>query len=383
MNRNIRKIFVVAFWCIAGAGVLVLLGAAMKYRNNKVCKGYKIDITGPSGELFIGKKEINDLLASAGAGKWQDRAILSFDLRRMESVLEKNVWIRDAQLFFDNNGILRVNVIEREPVTRIFTEGGGSFYIDSSGVQLPLSDKLPVKLPVFTDYPAPGIRLHGEDSILTVQIRQLSGFIRNDPFWMAQIAQVAITPGRNFELVPTVGNHLIEFGDGNDYEQKFHRLFIFYKEVLSRTGLDKYSRIDVAYAGQVIGTKKGSEGTRFDSLQGMKNIQQMIHSAQQLQADTVRQQNIRPLERSTQTEQTLTNYDLIPDSPSYERPPPAKPVDTHPVSNSVRTTLGSSPVRTIPGKDPVRASGNPDTKKPHPGRANPKAVMPKKPIKNN
>ena len=324
---NIRKIFVAAFWCLAGAGVLVLLGAAMKYRNNKTCKGYKIDISGPSGELFIGKKEINDLLASAGAGKWEGRAIPSFDLRRMESVLEKNVWIRDAQLFFDNNGLLQVKVIEREPATRIFTESGNSFYIDSSGVQLPLSDKLPVKLPVFTDYPASGIRLHGGDSALTVQIRRLSSFIRSDPFWMAQIAQVDITGDKNFELVPTVGNHLIEFGDGSDYEQKFHRLFIFYKEVLSRTGLDKYSRIDVAYAGQVVGTKKGSEGTRYDSLQGMKNIQQLIRSAQQLQADTVRQRDLRPLERNTMTEQTLTNYDLIPDSSANERPAPQKAAD--------------------------------------------------------
>ncbi|HWK02840.1 MAG TPA: hypothetical protein VNS58_04385 [Puia sp.] len=359
---SIRKIFVVMFWCIAGAGVLVLLVAAIKYRNNKTCKGYKIEISGPSGALFIGKKEINDLLASAGAGQWKDRPTQSFDLRRMESVLEKNVWIRDAQLFFDNNGVLEVKVIEREPAARIFTESGNSFYIDSSGVQLPLSDKLPVKLPVFTDYPAPGIRLHGKDSLLTVQIRQLSAFIRNDSFWMAQIAQIAITSDRGFELVPMIGNHLIEFGDGEDYQQKFHRLFIFYKEVLSRTGFDKYSRIDVAYAGQVVGTKKGSEGTRFDSLQGMKNIQQMIRSAQQLQVDTVRQQNIRPLERNTQTEQTLTNYDLIPDS-SYEKPT-ARQADNHPISGTVRTVSGPVPVRA-------------------PVKQGPRAVMPRKNSKNN
>jgi len=59
----------------------------------------------------------------------------------MESLLEKNVWIKDAQLFFDNNGILRVSVTEREPIARVFTREGNSFYIDSSGVQLPLSDK--------------------------------------------------------------------------------------------------------------------------------------------------------------------------------------------------------------------------------------------------
>ncbi|HTI07659.1 MAG TPA: hypothetical protein VL832_03850 [Puia sp.] len=357
LKVNIKRIFVVTFWCIAGAGVTVLLVAAIKYRSNKTCKGYKIDITGPAGELFIGKKDINDLLASAGAGGWKDKATQAFDLRKMEAVLEKNVWIRDAQLFFDNNGVLQVKVIEREPVARIFTRSGNSFYIDSSGARLPLSDKLPVKLPVFTDYPDGGNRLHGEDSVLAVAIRQLSAFIRNDAFWMAQIAQVSILPDRTFELVPTVGNHLIEFGDGEDYEQKFHRLFVFYKEVLSRTGLDKYSRIDVAYAGQVIGTKKGSEGTRFDSLQGIRNVEQMIRTAQQLQADTVRQQNIRPLERSTLTEQTLTNYDLIPDSPSYEKPR-AGVIDTRPVSNPVKAATRPAPVRT-------------------PVHHNPKAIMPK------
>jgi hypothetical protein len=40
----------------------------------------------------------------------------------------------------------------------------------------------------------------------------------------------------------------------------------------------------------------------------------MIRSAQQLQPDTLRQQNVRPLEHSTLTEQNLTNYDLIPGS---------------------------------------------------------------------
>jgi len=334
---NIRKILSLTLWSLVGAGVTVLLVAAIGYRNNKTCKGYKIDIMGPGGNtagggqkelLFIGKKEVMALLATAGAGKWQGRSTTSFDLRRMESVLEKNVWIRDAQLFFDNNGILQVNVSEREPIARIFTQEGNSCYIDSSGVQLPLSDKLPARLPVFTGYPASVIRLHGQDSLLTLQIRQLGAFIRTDPFWMAQIAQIDIRPDRTFQLVPTIGNHLVSFGDGSDYKEKFHRLFVFYKEVLSRTGFDKYSRIDIAYAGQVIGTKKGSEGSRTDSLQGMKNILQMIHAAQQLQPDTTRLKDTRPLERPVLTEQTLTNYDLIPDHadsagtsgrPSHER----------------------------------------------------------------
>lgn len=309
-----------------GAGVLVLLVAAIGYRNSKVCKGYRVDISGASGVLFIDKRQVVDLLSgSAGAGKWQNRSTASFDLRRMEAVLEKNAWIKDAQLFFDNNGILRVNVTEREPVARIFTVDGNSFYIDSSGVQLPLSDRLTARLPVFTDYPAPKIKMRGRDSLLTAQVRQLSMFIRSDSFWMAQVAQLDITPERTFELVPTIGNHLIGFGDGSDYQAKFHRLFVFYKQVLGRTGFDKYSRIDVAYAGQVIGTHKGSEGSRQDSLQGMRNIREMIHAAQHLQSDTIHQREMRPLEDPTQTEQTLTGYDLIPSGGDSTRNQPMRP----------------------------------------------------------
>src|SRR5260221_5708337 len=311
---NIRKIAAVTVWGLVGAGILVLLVAAVRYRNNMTCKGLTIEFGGPTTGLVIDKKGISDLLAGNGVGKGQGRSIQSFDLRRLESVLEKNVWIKKAQLFFDNNGILRVNVLEREPAARIFTSDGNSFYIDSTGVQLPLQDKVQARLPVFTGYPAPKIHLQGRDSVLTAGLLRLSSFIRQDSFWAAQVAQVDIMADKTFELEPEIGSHRVTFGDGNDIRPKFHRLFLFYKEVLSRTGFDKYSRIDVSYAGQVIGIKKGSDQSRYDSIQVMNNIRQLILSAQQLQQDTIRQQNVRSLEHNTMTEQNLTNYDLLPDS---------------------------------------------------------------------
>ncbi|HWB92526.1 MAG TPA: hypothetical protein VG605_11765 [Puia sp.] len=315
---SIRKVLTAFFWCIVGAGGVVLLVAAIRYRNSNVCKGFHIGIKSAEadGRIFIDKKGISDLLTSAGAGRGQGKPIQSFDLHRLETTLKRNVWIRDAQLFFDNNGILQVRISEREPAARIFTRDGKSFYIDSSGIELPLQEKYAAHLPVFTGYPAPKIRTSGADSLLTSGILQLSSFIRRDSFWMAQIAQIDITPGKTFELEPEIGDHRITFGDGSDIAPKFHRLFLFYKEVLSKVGMDKYERIDVSYDGQIVGTKKGSSQSRYDSLQGLDNIRQMIRSAQQLQPDTLRQQNVRPLERNTQTEQNLSSYDLVPNTPN-------------------------------------------------------------------
>ncbi|HXB06022.1 MAG TPA: hypothetical protein VNW04_02875 [Puia sp.] len=325
---NIRKVFSAAFWSVAGAGILVLLIAAIRYRNGNVCKGFRIEIAGatPSEALFIDKKGIADILTAAGVGKGQNRPIHSFDLRRLETALGKNVWIKEAQLFFDNNDMLQVRVVEREPVARIFTRDGNSCYIDSSGVQLPLPDKFPARLPVFTGYPGQKIVLHGGDSLLTRDILRLSDFIRRDSFWAARIAQIAILPGNGFELEPEIGEQRVGFGDGSDIQAKFHRLAFFYKEVLSRTDPAKYTRVDIAYSGQIVATKAGHEHGRYDSVQGMNNIRQMIRSAQQLQPDTLRQQNVRPLEQSTLTEQNLSALDLVPDggdsTPKAVIPPP-------------------------------------------------------------
>lgn len=326
---NIRKILFTTFWSFVAAGVGVLLVAAIRYRNNNTCGGYLISISDPSANSadplapFITKKDIAALLASGGARKVQDRPTQSFDLRRLETTLEKNVWIQKARLFFDNNSILHVDVTERTPTTRIFSSDGSSFYLDNDGVLLPVIARLPARLPVFTGFPPARNGRQVPDSALKASILRISAFIRQDSFWMAQIAQVNITPERTFELEPEIGDHRISFGDGNDVGQKFHRLFLFYQQVLSKIGFEKYARIDISYAGQVTATKKGAGGNRYDSLQGMNNIRQLIRAAQQLQPDTMRQQSVRPLEHNAMTEEDLRNYDLLPakdDSSATPRP---------------------------------------------------------------
>ena len=325
IKANIKKILFVTLWTGLGAGILVLLIAAINKKNGRTCNGYEIQVNA-GNTRFIGKKEIAVLLTGNGTEKIVGKTIVSFDLRRLEERIKKNIWIRNAQLFFDNNAVLKVRVTQREPIARIFTVGGNSFYLDSSGVQLPLSDKLSARVPVFTSFPSERIRSQGPDSSLIGQIRKLGGYIFTDPFWMAQIEQIDITPLKKFEIIPVIGNHYVEFGDGNDCVGKFHRLFIFYKEVMAKTGFEKYCKVDVQFSGQVVATKKGTNATRIDATQAVRNIEQLIKSAQKLELDTIHLQNVQPLERATVTEQTLTNYDLVTDKEdSVQNTPPVHP----------------------------------------------------------
>jgi cell division protein FtsQ len=250
-----RKLLKVSIWLLLAVGLVVLVTKSVDMQGDKLCKGYVIKIKGKAGEQwFLDKKDIAALLISQGGLK--GRAIKTFDLRRMEGQLKNNVWVKDVELFFDNKQVLQVRVEERMPVARMFTVTGNSFYIDTCGERLPLSDKFSARLPVFTGFPSDKDKIGSTDSVLMHGIVQLSNYLLQNEFWMAQVSQVDITPERRFEILPIVGNHVIQFGDGNDCDKKFKRLLLFYQQVLSKTGMDTYQKLNVQYAQQVIGVRK-------------------------------------------------------------------------------------------------------------------------------
>src|SRR5215212_3109537 len=138
---NGRKIFANILWTLLGLATVVLLGAAINLKHNKRCKGVAINISGIQNNFFIDRNEISAILEKLSGGALIGKTLGSFNLSAIENALEKNQWIKNAELFFDNNEVLRVDVIEREPVARIFTTTGSSFYLDSTITTLPLSDK--------------------------------------------------------------------------------------------------------------------------------------------------------------------------------------------------------------------------------------------------
>ena len=331
IKSNIKKLLLVSLAIVLGAGLLVLLAAAISKKNHKNCNGVEVAINGKKDALFLSRQEVLGIIAPNKNNPPRGKALASFDLKKMENLLAKNQWVKKAQLFFDNNGILRVSIEERTPVARIFTVNGNSFYIDSSGRQLQLNSRATVKLPVFTNFPADKERLYGADSVLMEQVRKMSPFILSSPFWMAQIGQIDITADRTFEMIPVIGKHIIVFGDGADYEQKFQRLFLFYRQVSVKVGLDKYSIINVAFNKQVVATKKGTTG-KVDSIQALKNIQKMIESSKQLPYDTISTMVDNNIAASAAAVPTLTilkdtkRNAAIKDSFSYV--PPSTPVRT-------------------------------------------------------
>jgi len=285
IKQTIQKIILAAFWLAIGSGILVLLVAAIGRKNRETCKDYTIRIKGKQENFFIDQKDVMQLVATATSGKLKEKRIASINLQGIEEFLENDPWIEDAQLYFDNRDVLHITVREREPIARIFTTAGNSFYIDKSAIRIPLSNKLSARIPVFTNFPEKKV-LTSKDSSLLRDVKNTAQFILNDPFWMVQTSQIDIVQQHNFEMIPTIGNHLVRLGNGENIEKKFHRLFVFYTQVLTKTGFDKYSLLDVQYAGQVIGTRRGTT-SMSDTVQLRLNIEKLLEQSRQIQVDTV------------------------------------------------------------------------------------------------
>jgi cell division protein FtsQ len=372
-RNTIKRWLLTTAWIAAGAGALVLLVAAMNRKSSKACKEVVIDIKGVSNNYFIDKPDIQTLLENNAGGKLTGKPIESINLRKMEAMLERNIWIKDAELFFDNNQVLYVSIIEREPVARVFSANGSSFYIDSAAGRLPLSAKLSARLPVFTGFPD-GNTLKAADSILLKDICHISLFVLQDSFWMAQVSQIDITPQRNFEITPTIGHHIIELGDATDIEKKFNRLYIFYKKVLSRTGFEKYSRINLAFAEQVIGTRRGQSDPVADSVQALLAMQHLASlnienlKPESVVADSVKADTVAVIKPVAAP---VVNK---PAAPKPEAAKPAAKTATKPAANNSRPAnnnpiLRNQPV--VPSNPPKKNQRKPVSKPPQ----KPRAVM--------
>lgn len=376
---SIKGILIATAWILLGTGSVVLLVAAMQKKDSAHCRAIEISITGADNNLFVDEADILHSIKNIEQGDPVGKSIGSFNLKKLESELEKNIWVKAAELFFDNNEVLRVNVQEREPVARVFTVGGNTFYIDHELAMLPLSEKFSARLPVFTNFPSDTKVLSKADSSLLAAIKDISLAIQKDSFRMALIDQVDITPAREFEMIPKIGNQLIVFGNGSDAEEKLSKLQLFYKEVMVKAGWNNYSVINVQYKNQVVAKKRGAEDIAADSLRTLQIMQSIAERAKQQANDSlqiIQQDNERNTVDSSMVQQSIEREESAQPSNTFEEPKPQDDPVKPPVSNTGAVSTAKTPV-----KQNAKPASGPAT--PKPVKREPKAVMQKTMSINN
>lgn len=261
MKKKINILLWIGFFI----GTIVMLSFSRSKQDSKLCSVLKIKVDTETGMHFINEDDVISALRVEGLNP-VGLMMSEVNLEEIETTLRKIPEIKLAEVYKSMNGEVGIKIYQRVPMARVFNQSGRNFYLDEDGYQMPVSEKYSPRVLVFTgnindpatDLSARELDLSPEldKMYMADEIYRLAKFIKDDEFWSAQIQQVNVNSFSEFELIPTVGDHRVMFGNLENMEGKFNKLFVFYKEGLNNTDWEKYDTINVKFKHQIICTKK-------------------------------------------------------------------------------------------------------------------------------
>jgi cell division protein FtsQ len=238
--------------------LFVLLGFALNSHKENQCKSYQIEIDYSNDTKLVTKAEVEEILGDSIIG----HAIKSINISSIENQLQGNPYILKADVFVNIKGEMSVKILQREPLFRLIDNTNKSFYVDPNGnIFSNNKNKAARVLLVNGNVPkivlAPDKIIEKIDSLKSDRLNtifEMCKLIKQDDFLEAQIEQIYIN-GDNFELIPKLGKHYIEFGAIENMEKKLENLKYFYTKGLQNKDWNQYKKVSLKFNNQIVCTK--------------------------------------------------------------------------------------------------------------------------------
>ena len=201
---------------------------------------------------FADEKEILAYILEMNPGL-PDTALYSINSDEIEKQLESITSLKKAEVYkrlgitdLSFTGSLVVEVEQREPLFRVM--GTKDFYMDREGVAVYETEKYPANVMLVT-----GVvdEKFANEVLLPMMI-----FLEGNEFWNTQIQQINVSGKGEMEMVPLVGDHIIEFGDPGNFKLKFRNLKALYDQGFKEIGWGRYKKISLKYENQIVCTRK-------------------------------------------------------------------------------------------------------------------------------
>lgn len=243
-------------WFILLAYLLLIMRFSSSERKAEVCEDFHVFIDGNHG--FINNDIVDSLLISNNIALI-DEKISELNFWEIEKALETHPAILNADIYNDYYGNIFININQRDPIARVITRNNSSFYIDTEGEVLPLVRHYTAHVPVISGNIPEDIKLSHDnentesDYLYSIQdLYKLIRYLNNHDLWKHNIVQIYVNEYEELEVVPILGDYVINIGNSLDYEYKFKKLEIFYKNVFNKIDWNLYSVVDLRYSNQVI-----------------------------------------------------------------------------------------------------------------------------------
>lgn len=268
MTTKRKKIVYLLLWCSLAVSFFITLGFVDKKEAELVCRDLDVHVNYDDDNFFVDEADIRQIIRNKGDSIIH-QPLSTIDIPALEKAINTHAAIENAEVYVTINGELKVEVEQRKPLLRIINARGESYYMDTRGKLMPLSDKYTARVLIANGNIEDGYAARYKYEISEYETRKelkksllddlytIAQCINADAFWTAQIQQLFVNENREFELIPRVGDHKIILGDASEAEVKLQKLMTFYREGLNATGSwNKYAVINLKYKNQVVCTKK-------------------------------------------------------------------------------------------------------------------------------
>lgn len=242
----IKRILLIFVMLAVSCYIVVAVTLFNRKPDDKICEGIELTVEDSVNYNFVTKKGIEELLKSKRLLP-QGKPAGSINVRLLEETIAKYPFVSEAQCYLTSGNKVNIDIRQRIPLLRIMSDNGDNYYIDNKGEIMSVLSQ-PVHVAVATGFI--------DKKFAKGELFALGKCLQDNPFWKAQVEQINITPQKEIEIVPRVGNHILFLGKAEDYDKKFSKLQTFYEKALNHVGWNKYQRISIEFKNQIIGTKK-------------------------------------------------------------------------------------------------------------------------------
>jgi len=241
-------------WVCLIVFAVVLLSMARSEQEDMLCRDVDIRMKPELEIIFTDWDDVAKMITGDGnVASMQGKPIASFPVGDLEKTLELSPYIRNAEVYAQMDGVLSIEVEQRQPLFRVFRQNSAGFYVDLDGKKMPLSTKYTARVMVLRG--AVAEQYDGNDSIKSPVLKeayQLMTALNEKEFWRQQIEEVQVDSKGEFTLIPKVGNQKILLGKADELDDKLYKLHLFYKHAMNRVGWSTYKVINLKYSGQVV-----------------------------------------------------------------------------------------------------------------------------------
>ena len=248
---NWKLIFKCFAWVVCLGGIVTLMSFVEFKKHTVTCTNIKILI--PGNDNFIEREEI-DAILKQNEGQLIGRNLENINLHAIEEKIKSNPYIAMSTVYADMDGVIHIEISQRQPLLRIINAGGQDYYIDRHGLKMPVSVNFTANVLVANGR----ILEHFGGRVDTLVTKMASDlyktalFLKKDTLWDAQIEQIFVNDKDDIELVPRVGNQRIILGTADSLETKMNNLLVFYKKAMPQVGWDTYKTINIKYTNQIV-----------------------------------------------------------------------------------------------------------------------------------